>query len=207
MVFFMIFHLHPIQIPIISGALSGVHLCNRIFLIDPLRMGDDRDKMVDKILDLALEIIFQLTGEDYILVEKSSNDRCQAPVFERWGRILELSHKMIELMTGEVSIRCQDVTVYFSMEEWEYLGRHKDLYKDVMMEVPHSLTSPVLSSEKTSPERCPRPLLQQDCKQEDPNVSQDHQRTNLTLINTTETYVSGDELCNEEIPTYNHTGE
>ncbi|XP_075207402.1 uncharacterized protein LOC142312349 [Anomaloglossus baeobatrachus] len=188
-------------------------------------MDMDRDKMAERILHLTLEILFRLTGEDYTVVKKTSSERCQDPVSEGWGRplspitgppphppihedindqkILELTYKMIELLTGEVPIRCQDVTVYFSMEEWEYLEGHKDLYKDVMMEVPQPLTSPVLSSKRTTPERCPRPLLPQDCKQEDPDVPQDHQGEDLTHINTTETYVRGDERCKEEIPTDN----
>ncbi|XP_073537950.1 gastrula zinc finger protein XlCGF66.1-like isoform X2 [Phyllobates terribilis] len=159
----------------------------------------DRDKMMERILHLTLEILFRLTGEDYTVVKKTSSERCQAPVSEEWGRPLslitgppphplmheninrqkipELTYKMIELLTGEVPIRCQDVTVYFSMEEWEYLEGHKDLYKDVMMNVPQPLTSPVLPSKRTTPERCPHPLLSQDCKQEDHNVPQDHQMT------------------------------
>ncbi|XP_075187702.1 uncharacterized protein LOC142259063, partial [Anomaloglossus baeobatrachus] len=158
-------------------------------------MDVDRDKMAQRILHLTLEILFRLTREDYTVVKKTSSERCQAPVSEGWGRplspitwppphplihedinnqkILELTYKMIELLTGEVPIRCQDVTVYFSMEEWEYLEGHKDLYKDGMMEDSQPLTSPGLSSKRTTPERGSRPLLPQDCKQEDPDVPQD----------------------------------
>ncbi|XP_073537905.1 uncharacterized protein [Phyllobates terribilis] len=208
------------QVSTTPDPLSEDRLYKRIFLIYPSKMDMDRDKMVERILHLTLEILFRLTGEDYTVVKKTSSERCQDPVSEGWGRplspitgppphplihedindqkILELTYKMIELLTGEVPIRCQDVAVYFSMEEWEYLEGHKDVYKDVMMEVPQPLTSPDLSSK-----RCPRPLLPQDCKQEDPNVPQDHQGEDLTH-NITETYVRGDERCKEEIPTYDY---
>ncbi|XP_073538279.1 uncharacterized protein [Phyllobates terribilis] len=127
----------------------------------------------ERLLHLTLEILFRLTGEDYTLVKKTSTEFCQPPVSEEWckplspimkppphplkhedindQKILELAYKMIELLTSEVPIRCQDVAVYFSMEEWEYLEGHKDLYKDVMMEVPQRITSPddrVRSSKK-----------------------------------------------------------
>ncbi|XP_073536693.1 uncharacterized protein [Phyllobates terribilis] len=173
-------------------------------------MDMDREKIAERILHLTLEIIFRLTGEDYLVVKKASSDHCQDPVSEGWGRplsqitgppshplihedindqkILELIYKMIELLTGE--------------EEWEYLEGHKDLYENVMMEVPQPLTSPVLSNKTTTPGRCPCPLLQ-DCEQEDPSVPQIHQGEDLTHINTTETYVRGDERCKEEIPTDN----
>ncbi|XP_040276830.1 oocyte zinc finger protein XlCOF7.1-like [Bufo bufo] len=179
-------------------------------------MDRDRDKMAERILNLTLEILFQLTGEDYTVVKKISSERCQAPVSEGWGRtlspitgppphslinkeineqkILELTHKMMELLTGEVPIRCQDVTVYFSMEEWEYVEGHKDLYEDVMMEDHQTLTSPGRSSKRRTPERCPSPLLPQD-----------HQLLNLdkdlSNNNSTETYVRGDDPCKEEITT------
>ncbi|XP_073416386.1 uncharacterized protein [Dendrobates tinctorius] len=192
-------------------------------------MDMDKDKMAERILHLTLEILFRLTGEDYTVVKKTSSERCQDPVSEGWGRplspitgppphplihkdindqkILEITYKMIELLTGEIPIRSQDVAIYFSMEEWEYLVGHNDLYNDVMMEVPQPLTSPDLSSKRTTPERCPRPLLPRDCKQEDPSVPQDHQGEDLTHINTTETYVRGDERCKEEIPTYDYTDD
>ncbi|KAM3940567.1 uncharacterized protein RB166_000529 [Leptodactylus fuscus] len=121
-----------------------------------------RNKMAESLLNLTLEIIYQLTGEDYTVVKKTSSGHCQAPVYEGYGgflspfprppphpliqeineqKILELTYKMLELLTGEVPLRCQDVAVYFSMEEWEYLEGHKDLYKEVMMEDHQPLTS------------------------------------------------------------------
>ncbi|XP_073398142.1 uncharacterized protein [Dendrobates tinctorius] len=216
------------QVSTISVPLSEDLLFNRIFLICPSKMDMGRDKMAETILHLTLEILFRLTGEDYTVVKKTSSERCQDSASEGWGRllspitgppphplihedindqkILELMYKMIELLTGEVPIRCQDVAVYFSMEEWEYLEGHRDLYKDVMMEVPQPLTSPDLSSKRTTPERCPRPLLQH-YKQEDPSVPLDHQGEDLTHINTTETYVRGDERCKEEILTYDYPAD
>ncbi|XP_077109924.1 uncharacterized protein LOC143766268 isoform X6 [Ranitomeya variabilis] len=214
-----------VEVPTISDLLSGNFLYETIFLTDPSRMEQSSDKMVERILHLTLEILFRLTGEDCTVVKKTSSERCQAPVSEGRGRplspvigtpphplmhedindlkILELVYKMIELLTGEIPVRYQDVTVYFSMEEWEYLERHRNLYKEVMIEVPQPLTSPVLSSKRTTPERCPLPLLLQDCKQENPDVPQDHQGEDLTHFNTTETYVRGDEWCKEAIPADN----
>ncbi|KAM4034718.1 uncharacterized protein ACNLHF_021399 [Anomaloglossus baeobatrachus] len=212
-----------------SGPVWTIYLCpqlsKRILLINLSRMDMDRGKMAERLLHLTLEILFRITGEDYTVVKKTSSERCQDPVSEGWGRplspvteppphplihedindqkILELTYKMIELLTGEVLIRCQDVTVYFSLEEWEYLEGHKDQYKDIMMEVPQLLTSPVRSSKRTTPERCPRPLLPQDCKQENLSVK----GKDLTHINTTETYVRANEQSKEEIFTDNRTGD
>ncbi|XP_066461337.1 oocyte zinc finger protein XlCOF7.1-like [Eleutherodactylus coqui] len=185
----------------------------RIYLINSSRMAKDGNKMAESVLNLSLEIIFQLAGEDYTVVKKTSHDGCWAPVCDgcrkplspitgppphplihediNVQKIVELTNKMIELLTGEVPIRCQDVAVYFSMEEWEYLEGHKDLYKEAMMETRQPLPSPVPSSKRSPPERCPRPLLPQDHQLL-------YQDEDLININTTETNVRGDQRCKEE---------
>ncbi|XP_066442734.1 zinc finger protein 250-like isoform X2 [Eleutherodactylus coqui] len=110
----------------------------------------------EKILHLTLEIISLLTGEYYTIVRKTcgkyvtpSSHSCRSDRRSRTQspnnkqKILDLTNEMIELLTGEVPIRCQDVSVHLSMEEWEYLEGHKELYRDVMMEDHRPLTSPV----------------------------------------------------------------
>ncbi|KAM5127428.1 gastrula zinc finger protein XlCGF66.1-like [Mantella aurantiaca] len=112
-------------------------------------MEADQSHMTKRILNLNLEIIYLLTGEIYPLVKSGDQVTIMVPPphslkpeRNNTKKILEVIQKMICVLTGEVPIRCQDVTVYFSMEEWEYLEGHKDLYKDVMMDNQPPLTSP-----------------------------------------------------------------
>ncbi|XP_056407746.1 zinc finger protein 3-like isoform X1 [Hyla sarda] len=159
----------------------------------------DRNEMTKRILHFTLEILHLLTREDYTIVKKTWRE-CMSPsshLHESGGRsrargpiteppplslihekkILELIHRITELLTREVPIRCQDVAVYFSMEEWEYVEGHKDLYQDiVMMEDHRPLASQDGVMERNPPETCPRPLYSQDCPEG--NVSEKHQPEN-----------------------------
>ncbi|PIO11289.1 hypothetical protein AB205_0079780, partial [Aquarana catesbeiana] len=128
------------------------------------------EKNRNMILSITLEILYLLTGEDYVVVKKSGEDqilgaqsRAQITITgpplsripsERSSdkKILELTNKIIDLLTGE---------------EWEYLEGHKDLYKDVMMENQPPLTSQDGSSNGNPPERCHRPLYSWDSPWED----------------------------------------
>ncbi|XP_073467669.1 uncharacterized protein [Aquarana catesbeiana] len=162
----------------------------------------------EMILNLTLEILSLLTGEVTgetcaVIMKKSTDNETRRrshyritrssriqnsitippplsliPTRHNTQKILEVTKKMMELLTGEVPIRCQDVTVYFSMEEWEYLG-HKDLYKEIMMDNQPPLTSPDGSSNGNPPERCPRPLYSRDSTQEDHTIPHHHQSGNL----------------------------
>ncbi|KAM4027114.1 uncharacterized protein ACNLHF_022952 isoform 1-T2 [Anomaloglossus baeobatrachus] len=114
-------------------------------------MDDNRIYTTDKILSLTLEIMLLLTGEDYTIVEKTyidhilSGGRIPAeetvpmPTTESVGHhkseeILQLIKQIIQLLTGEVPVRCQDVAVYFSIEEWDYIDKNKNLYENIVLD-------------------------------------------------------------------------
>ncbi|KAM4027121.1 uncharacterized protein ACNLHF_022954 isoform 1-T3 [Anomaloglossus baeobatrachus] len=122
-------------------------------------MDDIKIYMTNRILSLTLEIIFLLTGEDYTVVKKSFADyiasacgpsvsigpviseelietsRCPSGERESSNeRILQLTNQIIQLLTGEVPARCQDVAVYFSIEEWDYIDKNKNLYENIVLD-------------------------------------------------------------------------
>ncbi|XP_053544671.1 oocyte zinc finger protein XlCOF7.1 isoform X3 [Bombina bombina] len=90
-------------------------------------MKKDKRFTAERFLNYALEIIYLLTGEEYTVVKKSSG------------------HSSAHQLSREVPIKSDDVAVYFSMEEWEYIEGHKEVYKDVMKETdeaPNTLEIP-----------------------------------------------------------------
>ncbi|XP_073540563.1 gastrula zinc finger protein XlCGF66.1-like [Phyllobates terribilis] len=107
-------------------------------------MDHEKRHISASILRLTLEIAYLLTGEEYIMVQKSREigvSKNQSPPLpsliggrKNDEKILDLTNKITELLTGEVPIRYEDIMVCFSMEEWEYVEGHKDLYKHVLME-------------------------------------------------------------------------
>ncbi|XP_068113865.1 gastrula zinc finger protein XlCGF66.1-like [Hyperolius riggenbachi] len=97
-----------------------------------LRMDEDQSHMTERILNLTLEIICLLTGESFAPVKAGDHVTITVPpphflISEGHNKILEITRKMMELLTGE---------------EQQYIEGHKDLYKDAMMENQPPLTSP-----------------------------------------------------------------
>ncbi|XP_063793660.1 zinc finger protein 888-like [Pseudophryne corroboree] len=92
----------------------------------------NKKQLTDKILNHALGIIYLLTGEEYVVIKKTT------------------PHNTMHLLTGEVPIKCGDISIYFSMEEWDYIEEHKDLYKDVVVKNHQSLSALRMQTEQCS---------------------------------------------------------
>ncbi|XP_072279716.1 oocyte zinc finger protein XlCOF8.4-like [Pyxicephalus adspersus] len=158
-------------------------------------MEKERSHMTERILNLTLEIIYLLTGEDYVIVKRPSDDhmthvpqsgrRTQSPTTEpptsaitdlnNDKKILEVTQKIIELLTGEIPIMCQNVAVSFPKEERNDMGKNKD----TMMESQPPLTS--TNGSRNTPERCPRPLYSRDSPQEHQKIPQEDQYKKLIV--------------------------
>ncbi|XP_056388372.1 uncharacterized protein LOC130283193 [Hyla sarda] len=152
-------------------------------------MEKDRKHVSERILHATLEIIYLLTGEGYTVVKKIPGEgwsRAQIPVTlspphllindgNNDLKILEITNKIIEILTREVPFRCQDVTIHFSIEEWEYFKDHKDQYNDVIMENFQPLTLVDESWKRNLPECSPSPLYLQDGLERNNKVLHDNQ--------------------------------
>ncbi|XP_068113866.1 uncharacterized protein [Hyperolius riggenbachi] len=156
-------------------------------------MDEDQSHMTERIFNLTLEIICLLTGESFAPVKSGDHVTITVPpphflISEGHNKILEITRKMMELLTGE---------------EQQYIEGHKDLYKDAMMENQPPLTSPDGSSNRNPPERCTGPLYSQDCQQEDHTIPHHYQGGELVhesavVKEEEETYVRSDQQPMEE---------
>ncbi|XP_053307098.1 oocyte zinc finger protein XlCOF7.1-like [Spea bombifrons] len=131
-------------------------------MTDALMAAMDGNWITERILNLVMEIVHLLIGKEYIIAKKkpggsTADSSCSSVPEEvsrtrnlietspeNYGRkndkkILDVTQKIIRLLTGEVPVRSDDVAVYFSLEEWEYLEENKHRYKNVMMENHSSL--------------------------------------------------------------------
>ncbi|XP_040177216.1 gastrula zinc finger protein XlCGF66.1-like isoform X2 [Rana temporaria] len=140
-------------------------------MMSSMRLEEDPSHMTERILNLALEIIYLLTGESFPPVKSGDHltitvpsSHLLKPNKNNEKKIVEVTNKIIVLLTGE-----------------KHLEEHKDLYKDVMMENQPPLTSPDGSSNGNPPERCPSPLYSRDSTQEDHTITHHYQVGGLSV--------------------------
>ncbi|XP_063287938.1 oocyte zinc finger protein XlCOF7.1-like isoform X3 [Pelobates fuscus] len=139
----------------------------------------DKKQMTERILNLTLEIIYVLTGEDYVVVKKQSDsatdcislcgsekshsvDSPPTPVLNEQNndqKILEPTNKLLHFLTGEAPERCEDITVRFTMEEQDCLEEDQKDYREVVIENPQHLDSQDRSGTRNLTEKRHKPPL------------------------------------------------
>ncbi|KAM4641529.1 gastrula zinc finger protein XlCGF66.1-like [Discoglossus pictus] len=110
-------------------------------------------KVTEVILKHALEIVFLLTGEQYVVVKikaeippYNTNSSISEAVHgvpvppngsmadkkHRDNMILRHASNIIILLSGEIPVRYDNVAMYFTTDELQYCEEHKEIYKDIM---------------------------------------------------------------------------
>ncbi|CAI9541742.1 unnamed protein product, partial [Staurois parvus] len=171
-----------------------------------MRMEEDRSHMTEKILNLTLEIIYLLTGERFPLLKSGDHMTITVPPCDSLNpeshnmqKILEVTKKMMELLTGAIEILGDDnidVKEEYKEEDEEYgvMEEFSEGHKD-MMEPPNT---------RNPPERCPRPLYSWDSTQEDHTIPHHYKGEDLINIKVEikaeeeEAYVRDDQQSMEE---------
>ncbi|XP_053578000.1 oocyte zinc finger protein XlCOF8.4 [Bombina bombina] len=97
-------------------------------------MDKHKKQMAERFLNHALGIIYLLTGERYSVVKKNSS--------------VSSSHQFTGVVPLKYDGDDDDVSVCFSMEEWEYEEGRKELYMDLMMDGNQTLGTVEIPSHK-----------------------------------------------------------
>ncbi|KAM5141687.1 uncharacterized protein ACMZJ9_015393 isoform 1-T2 [Mantella aurantiaca] len=177
-------------------------------------MEKDKMDLTRRFFGLTLEIIYLLTGEDFVVMRESGErisrrvDRiasdgsddghgASSPETASGESLLKLTSKIIHLLTGEVR---------------RFVGHGEGSNED---------SQPASSldgcDDGSSPERCPRPLSSRDSteeeeeeEEEDCTIQQDNQDDNVFSIKVEDEEedpdVMGDDRCKEELPPEISTG-
>ncbi|XP_044154461.1 oocyte zinc finger protein XlCOF7.1-like [Bufo gargarizans] len=172
----------------------------------------DKSHMIRMILNLTVDIIYLLTGEEYCVVQQQSGERLfpssNAHMLLRWNRtqrpnqdknneqeILELTNKIIQLLTGEGEDLI-DIKVEVTEKE-EILGSCGQKFEEEGIPL-------IIKTDGSL--RCPSPLYEQDLPGQNTNVPLSDKDESMNAANgricpngnKKENYQRIVQLCTEE---------